>query len=175
MDIPDIFAFIKSLLDIANNFSEFSQSPGNNEPPPSVDEFINAQRLELLGALVSAQQAREAVAKRESELEEKIMQLEDWFKIEARYKLWEIMPIRFAYRLKLEFVDAGEPFHYICSNCFREKEKSILQKFRQDRKGMGRLHGFVCPKCKQEITGSIGEVNRVFHPTNEETPQPGEC
>lgn len=164
MDPLDLFAFIKVLKDIATSLSEFGKTFGADESPPSFNEFINAQSLELFSVLGEAHQALEAVRKRELELEQKIAKLEDWPETEARYELWEIMPAKFAHRLKLEFVKTEESFHYICSNCFRTRAKSILQRYRDDGRPKGRVYGIKCPRCKEEIIGRFSEISEAFDP-----------
>lgn len=110
------FFLFKSLNDIVTSLSEFRKTFETDKMPPSVDEFIDLKRLEMLSVLNLAHEAQDAISKRESELKEKIAKLEDWSKTETRYELWEIMPARFAHRLKLEFTNADETFHYVCSN-----------------------------------------------------------
>jgi hypothetical protein len=70
----------------------------------------------------------------------------DWESVAANYELKEIAEGVFVYSLKTS-TDSGEPSHWICSRCFSNRTKSILQLSKKVMAG----HFYVCPECKCEI------------------------
>lgn len=79
-------------------------------------------------------------------LAEKLVKLEDWKLTEKRYELKQLHRGVFAYVLK-EAAQAKEPIHWLCTNCWSQKKKSILQA-KYDTETAAR---YVCLACPAEI------------------------
>jgi hypothetical protein len=87
-----------------------------------LDSLLDAQ-----SKLLSAQAEYEKLAEVKRQLEQKIMEYEKWDAEVARYKLQEIAGGIFVYALQSDRA-AGEPIHWLCPNCFNQRQKSILTK-----------------------------------------------
>ncbi len=86
------------------------------------------------------------MADREKKLEAKLLKYEKWDKIEKKYLLTELVPHVFVYAPK-PGIKSEEPRHYLCTNCFKNKEESILQY--SGMKASGKCYH--CDKCGSEI------------------------
>lgn len=115
---------------------------------------VQAKVIELQSALLAAQSsALEAtnsqytLQDRIRELEAQLRDFEDWGRQEQRYAL--VCPWRGpaqVYALKAANAD-GEQAHYLCSNCFHNRRRVILNPISKD----GWVH-LVCPSCKATAT-----------------------
>ena len=65
----------------------------------------------------------------------------------GRYTLTEFPTGRFAYVLKPEAAN-GEPSHKLCTTCFNDGKKSILQVKQKHSGG----ESVICPTCKEALT-----------------------
>jgi hypothetical protein len=66
----------------------------------------------------------------------------------SRYQLVKFAGGAFAYAPK-PGKQGAEPLHYLCTECVRDGEKSILQGMESATYG----HRLTCPRCKLEIAG----------------------
>jgi len=121
--------------------------------------IINAKVIELQGEIMSAQQstlaaqeAQSTLAERERNLEKEVADLKAWGTEREKYKLKDLRSGVFAYALKEE-AGAAEPAHLLCSNCYQDWRKSILQK---EGRGIvdGAVEMLVCLRCGSEINMS---------------------
>lgn len=98
---------------------KFLRSLGNKIPPEALDALTDAYSHAL-----TSQQEQLDLIKRVQELEGTIAEYDNWETEKDRYELHEIMRGSFAYRLSEE---STEPEHFICPNCYEDRQKSILQ------------------------------------------------
>lgn len=98
-------------------------------------------------AAFAAQDERASLLQRISELEEKVAQFEAWEAEKQRYKLQEVASGRFVYALK-ESVQASEPHHKLCTRCFDQGIKSIMQ---ENHWARGRTVTLNCPNCSADL------------------------
>lgn len=115
---------------------------------------VQAKVIDLQSALLAAQSgaleatsAQYALQERVRELETRIRTIDDWVKQEQRYTLvspWE--GAAQVYALKTATAE-GEAPHYLCTNCFHNRKRVILNPIRRD----GWIH-MVCPTCKSDLT-----------------------
>ena len=68
-----------------------------------------------------------ALVQRKDELEKEIARFETWEAEAQRYKLHQIESGIVTYALK-ESVAGGEPPHWLCPDCYRKRQKSILNR-----------------------------------------------
>ena len=120
----------------------------------SKDTVLQAKLNELTREVMNAQAHAMAayaeqttLASRIRELEEKIMKMEKWESEKVRYHLEEVNPGSLAYVINPD-AQVSEPFHMLCTNCYEQRVKSILQA--TSRTEMRRLV-FKCPACHSEI------------------------
>ena len=120
---------------------------------------VQAKAIELNQKLIEAQHQIFAVNAEYANLMEKVRSLEaelerqnDWNKIKENYKLtnpWD-GPAQ-VYGVKESCV--GEVPHWICTKCFEDKRRSILQ----PQENIGSRILMICATCKAEInTGYNG-------------------
>lgn len=123
---------------------------------------IKSQIAELMDQILSARESAIRVQERETallgeidDLKKQIDQMETWDSEKQRYQLQAIDSGAFAYVLKPE-VQGDESPHWLCANCFKSRQKGILQ-FRErvsTRPGSGRsdYSRWVCGSCQSELT-----------------------
>ena len=116
--------------------------------------------IDLQTKLFAVQSQYEALAEVKRQLEQKIMQYEKWDAEAARYELKEIAGGIVVYVLKPDDA-SGEPSHWLCPNCFQNREKSILSKPIVDNRN------YKCQRCQLQIipkpldkTGTTGGYRR---------------
>lgn len=116
---------------------------------------VQAQLTEIGNHLMSAQSAaldaqsqQQTMSLRIRELEEQLIKFENWETEKQRYQLEQTKSGVFAYAVK-ESMQAGEPLHHICSNCYEDGVKSILQT--EFVTGFGLRTK--CPRCEFSIFG----------------------
>jgi hypothetical protein len=96
--------------------------------------------------------AQSALLNRVRELEEEKAKLEAWNTEKQRYKLTELGPGMTTYTLK-EGMENGEPPHHLCTNCYNEGHKSIMQ---TEVRFPGRSQVLVCHRCGSDLYISGG-------------------
>jgi hypothetical protein len=113
---------------------------------------VQAKVIELQSAILSAQDnAFEANAHQTAMIEEirnlkeEIARVKAWEEEKQRYKLINPFLGTVLYALKKE-CSASEPPHWICTKCYEEGRKSILN---PQKKATGYV--LVCPRCKCEF------------------------
>lgn len=117
------------------------------------DQALLKTQAELLERLIGIQQVALSVQDQHSsllnekvELQKKLIEFEKWGEIEASYRLLEVQNGRFVYSLKNPQL-SPEPIHWLCTNCFDERKKSILQAvFKNDFDAL-----YVCQRCKANL------------------------
>ena len=117
---------------------------------------VQSKVIELQSVILSAQtsalaaQAEHAsLAKKVEELERELASLREWDRERNRYALKQLERGVFVYELSPSD-PKGEPIHWLCSNCFSQGYKSILQ-YVGDYYGSAK-HS--CPRCKTDISVS---------------------
>ncbi len=116
----------------------------------------NGAIIELQEMILSAQQSQSTLIERISELEKEMARLKDWETQKQRYELKHIPPSTkvLAYELKPDMA-GGEPPHWICTTCYENGKKGILQ---PETRNPGRCYVMVCHLCK-----SVLRVTGVAH------------
>ena len=134
---------IKAARDILQGLDAAKTQLALDEATRKLREHItNAQE-----GLLSAQEAEFASTKRIAELEEQIVQFENWTAQKKRYELQDTGQGTLAYRLK-EGMEEGEPPHWICPNCYENGKRSILK---SEHISAGRTEHLVCHPCGLDI------------------------
>lgn len=72
--------------------------------------------------------------------------MKDWEGEKNRYALVTIWEGAVAYALK-ESMSMGEPPHWLCTNCYQDGKKAILN----ESVNAKNFHGVTCPVCKSTI------------------------
>ena len=100
--------------------------------------------IEAQDGIFAMQQERTALIEKISELEKEITNLKAWDTEKNRYKLVEVGPGAFARVIKPE-AQGSEPEHLICTSCYENWKKSILQADPDLARTFGDIR--VCPAC----------------------------
>lgn len=114
---------------------------------------VNAKAIELQQALLSAYADAVSAKETQTALQEEIRELkrqlsnnEEFVADMKRYKLDVPWPGATVYALE-EAMCNGEPAHYLCTNCYQKKQKSILQ-VTTNSNGWA---CFDCPSCRASV------------------------
>jgi len=122
---------------------------------------IQNSLIDIQAQLLATQSKYEDLTEVKRQLEQKIMEYENWDSDAARYELKEVAAGIFVYALKKDQAQ-GEPVHWLCPNCFQQRQKSILSK-----PGVDRLD-YKCHRCSFEAVPvsqfgqSIGDTYEEF-------------
>ena len=116
----------------------------------SLNETISEMNETILSAqstAIAAQAAQMSQLQKIHALEQEIADLHDWDVEKTRYGLVQVSEnvAAFAYLLKKDAAQVGEPLHYICTQCYQDRVKSIIQYNRTTRR-------HICPKCQTVYT-----------------------
>ena len=87
---------------------------------------LQSHLLDAQQGLFAAQEAQSAASKRISDLEEEIVRIRDWKAERENYELVDVWHGAFAYMPK-GGVESGEIAHWLCTNCFEQGRKSLMQ------------------------------------------------
>lgn len=114
---------------------------------------LNGVLMGLQSQLYAAQMERAALSGRIAELEAKVASYETWEQEKQRYQLHQFAEGGFAYALTQE-MRGSEPTHYICSRCYEDGIKSILQ-----RGNDGWFRALVCHRCSSVVRTDLPPGN----------------
>lgn len=128
---------------------------------------VNAKAIELQQIILaaqssafSAQSEQFSLIERIRDLEKELADIKAWETEKQRYKLVEPWTGSVAYALK-KSMSNSEPPHYICTKCYEDGRKSILNQTTEEK----RWTVYMCPVCKSKIpTGYGGQVPAEYAP-----------
>jgi len=161
-EITAIISGLNTAVQIVKGMHSISKSAEINVKAMELQSVI----LSLQSGMLSLQSRHGSLLAEKRALEEKLAGLEGWETTKSRYELKEIASGVFVYSLKQNITD--ETHHWLCSKCFNEGAKAILQLETQAIAG----HIYFCPKCGTKICdhtkreGPIhpGKVDSDFNP-----------
>jgi hypothetical protein len=119
-----------------------------------VTDAVRDNSIELQSAVIALQTAITGIQAQNYELlnennqlKQQLADLKKWETEAQKYTLEEIAPGVLAYVFK-SGPESITPIHWLCANCYQNKEKSILQR--------GRKSGVLgtpvsCPRCKTHL------------------------
>jgi hypothetical protein len=117
---------------------------------------FQARIIDAQSGILAAQEERSMLIDRVRDLEKQIAEFETWDTEKQRYELKRVAPGAFAYSMK---PDAGgaEPPHWICTACYQNRKKSLLQEMpmRVPQPG-GLVSVWECPACSAKIRVPFG-------------------
>jgi len=115
-----------------------------------IDDKVRNRTAELVSILLSVQsdtlsiQAKQQeLIKEKDNLEKTILQYKNWTITEGQYELKEVARGIFVYAKK-PGIEPAEPMHWLCTNCWQDKIKAIIQ-----RSSCSDI--YTCPRCKTSI------------------------
>lgn len=104
---------------------------------------INAKLVEATNVALASREKELLIYNRVTELEKKLVELENWERELKGYHLFEFPTGTLAY-VSQSSVEIGEPLHYLCATCVGKRQKSILQPIKEK-------HYLRCSPCGTEI------------------------
>ena len=141
-EISSLVASSKAAYDIVKGINSLKSEVDRNESVSKVLEALLSVQTQALSVNAIAQKLQEE----KYELTKKVMEFEKWAETEQQYDLKEIAPGIFVYSYK-EGIEFTEPKHWLCTNCWKDKIKSII---RLSSEGSGSKK-YICPHCKDEF------------------------
>ena len=145
MDIGSIAAAATSIRTIADIIKTLSKMKSIPEVQTAIIELRNEIISAQSNALV-AQSEQATMIQKISDFEKEITNIKAWEKEKQRYQLVSPWNGCVVYALK-EQCKKTEPPHWICTKCYEDGRKSILN---QHRKHSAFIE-FICPVCKTMI------------------------
>ena len=113
---------------------------------------LQAQIMTAQQGALAAQEHEASMAEEIRSLKGRVDDLEAWDIEKQRYHLTKLPPGAFVYALEDE--ESGtEPLHYLCTNCFENQKKSILQSEGPD----SGVEKFRCNTCGAEVQAGTWE------------------
>ncbi|MHB1051198.1 MAG: hypothetical protein ACYC09_14055 [Bacteroidota bacterium] len=147
-EISTALASVKTVTEIAKGILSLNKDVAVNEKAAELISTI----LLLQRDLISLQSDYADLLKTKENLLEELKQFNTWAKIESLYKLEEVSNGKYVYA-PIDKELKNEPLHWLCSNCWEDKRKSIYQMTYD-----GANHKtFTCPRCKNEFQIQNGE------------------
>ena len=135
-------AGLKAAGDIAKGFMELKSMADVQGKVIELQSAILAAQSSALSA--NAEQA--AMVNEISELKEEITNIKAWETQKQRYQLHSPFAGAVVYALK-ESMSNSEPPHYICTKCYEDGKRMILQ----PRVAKDAFTFLACPHCKAEL------------------------
>jgi hypothetical protein len=121
----EIAAAIQSVKTLSLLLGSARSLSNYNELVAAVSE-VNSKLMEATNVALASQEKQSLLSDRIHELENKIIEFENWKQQIQRYQLFEFPTGTLAYALK-EGMEQGEPTHYICTSCVDKRQISKMQ------------------------------------------------
>ena len=109
--------------------------------------------IQLQTSIMAVQNQNSSLLRDKDELEKQLVAMKNWEVEKQRYTLTAIWDGAMAYALK-ESMRGGEPAHWLCTNCFRDGKKSILN----ETVNAKNFHSASCPVCKSSLQTSYYDL-----------------
>jgi hypothetical protein len=133
---------LKTASDITKSLLEIKKINDIAEKVTELQSVI----LSAQSSAIEANSAQFAMIEEMRTLKEEMARMKAWDIEKQRYNLTSPWPGTVVYSLK-ESMSAGEPPHWICTNCYNDGAKSILI---QQQEGNS-IVSFSCPKCNNSF------------------------
>lgn len=145
MPIAEITALIgsaRAAIDIAKGVSSLKADVQRNESISKILEVLIAIQSDAL----AVQEKHQKILEEKYELTKKLTEFEKWSETEKQYELKDLGGNVFVYAYK-KFENSAKPMHYLCTNCYNAKKKSILQCLGTYSTGTE----YICHACNSKI------------------------
>jgi hypothetical protein len=119
---------------------------------------LQAALLDAQGAALQATTSMHALQDRLRSLEDELTRINAWGDQQKRYAL--VCPWRGAaqvYALRKDQAN-GEAAHFLCSNCFHGKKRTILNPTIESNKSSLRVVVMVCPACRATMDTGFASI-----------------
>ena len=140
-EITGAISAVKSAVEIIKYIKSTSKDIAVNEKAIELQNII----LSIQSSMLELQSEYYELLESKDSLEKKLINMEDWKITESQYDLVEVRAGVFIYFPNKNHPNP-KPDHYLCTKCFNDRKKSLLQK-----KGWGDITHYFCPSCGMEI------------------------
>jgi hypothetical protein len=150
MDVGTVIQTFSTVAQCLKTLDEWVQTHRHIADSAKVSATISEAYAKLIDAqstVLASQQEQLTLTKRIGELEKEIAELKNWDRERERYQLTTITRGILAYRVK-PGMEGDEPSHDLCTNCFDQGKKSILQCEQPISIGP---RFYICPRCKTSL------------------------
>lgn len=138
-EFPVVLEGIKGAIDIAKGLKTAYDANKVLEVKTDLLERL----LDVQGRTLSLQQEHATVINENQRLQTELANFVKWDDTASRYELFRVDTGKFVYALK-KSQDPQQPPHWLCPNCFDQRQKSILQ--------VPKIGGtYRCPRCGLEL------------------------
>lgn len=134
-------------IEAITSIRKTAQSLSNAREELKVNEVaihLQGIALDLQSEMMMIQTQYQDALRTCEDLKSKLVQYENWDNEKSRYRLEPIGNNSFVFSLKPDH-PAGEQEHWLCTNCYNQGQKSILQ---MEPSGYTRM---CCPRCQMKI------------------------
>lgn len=142
IEISQALSSMKAMTDLVTLLSKTKTDSAITDKAIKLQSII----ISLQSAIMTIQSQHQALQAENDELKKQLTAIENWQSIASNYFLTEIASGVFVYAAK-ETLDLLEPVHWLCTNCFSKKQKSILQF--KEMTSSGTIYS--CPSCSANI------------------------
>jgi hypothetical protein len=139
---------IATTLSVISSAREFASLLINRK----IDSAVTEKAIELQSGIISLQSEimamqaeNQSLLQANNLLKDSLKKIEDWSLESERHELVEITKGVFVYKLKKTLTESCSP--WLCTNCFENQKKSILQ-------WQGKNYGgtfYQCPNCSLKL------------------------
>ena len=143
LEITAAYQGLKAGLGLLQTLNATAKTAAVNEVKVQLTQVI----IEAQQALAAASMAQANAAETIRDLEQQVMQFENWQTQREHYELADTGQGSLAYRYKAA-VEGGEPPHWLCPNCYEHRQKSIMK---HEKLPVGRCDTLVCHPCGLEL------------------------
>ncbi|MBS4097029.1 MAG: hypothetical protein KGZ83_09375 [Sulfuricella sp.] len=139
-------AFLAAIPGLAKAGADIANASDETKRNAQLIEFQKVI-IQLQSSIAAIQVQNSSLVRDKNELEQELRGLKNWETEKQRYELKALGSGVFAYTLKSE-ASASEPPHWICSRCYHEGKKSLLQS-EGDQWGCTK---YLCHSCQSSIS-----------------------
>src|ERR1035437_2994770 len=143
----EIVAFVTALGHATNIVKTAIQARDESKRRESLSE-LNGAMADLQARHLAIIQNQMALLEQNESLKEKIETYDKWEQEKTKYALIQIPSGGLVYALN-PTQQSGDPPHWLCTNCYAERHKSILQFAGAETGEKGYL--WKCPKCGNKL------------------------
>ncbi len=148
--IAEVAAAIARLKNLRDMIAAMKDSSEKSKLSGSIEDaqikFIDLQRR-----LIESQESEATAKERARTAEHKCVELEEFAHEAERYSLKELSPGFLVYAMK-DGAEETDPPHYLCTNCFSNHKKSIIQRSEiSDAMTTFQQFMYECPACKTKV------------------------
>jgi regulator of replication initiation timing len=154
MDPIAMITGIKTAIDLATAIKNITD---DIELKAKTSELYNSI-IGLQNGIMSMQAENHSLLQDNHSLSKKLVDVETWEQEKTKYSLSEICPKVFVYSRRKD-EDSHEPPHCICTTCYNQGEKSILQFKEKTHAGTY----YKCHKCSSEICDYNDKAETKHH------------